>query len=623
MRKRLSIVGNAATLHIENLPASKHQRNNFLISCYPQIIMNDMKSPQSENGSFSDGTFNQQNSENSDKAESKSPKSVGSKEIGFFSMSPLQKFFFIFSLLLSVLYIIVFAWLIPCQNIQSDSLNNSSIEVVEEWKLNLEGLSMTSNLEVLRNSKLNEDIAIFGYSTTTDQTKKFGLIALSATDGKMFWQRSTSFVPKYCKCDSLDVNLDSVMDCIVIGENGYISVINGTDGEEFWHFYQNYELPMFETTSLPVVIPDYNNDGTSYLIVASSLLNSTETVKNNLVNVSMLILSGRNGKMDARIIIEQCSLPIDKLQLWKRNKKQIDILFYCLNNDGFGNLWSISAEKLRSIALKELSQNSTDFERILKMEQLEKKQSKVHYLEMEKKNSNGKDILVAWNEGNIALLNGETKTEKWIGTTDNHGDIKAILSGKFSKMENIAVLISSGETSGTTVTSFYLGNGSVVTNLTYDNYFITTALLLPEIFSETDGILLKRINMNIKPIENKPLSQYVLEKSQMNPLIKTFHYEEEYLVIQCVRGQNPQSISKTEVIRLCNQNESCLNDIYNNIPTVFVSNIDAHNSHGLISATTTLQVNKDAVSSVQEVTIVKLLHLSGSPFYNNNTKSAC
>ncbi|XP_023242700.1 uncharacterized protein LOC111640857 [Centruroides sculpturatus] len=175
----------------------------------------------------------------------------------------------------------------------------------------------------------------------------------------------------------------------------------------------------------------------------------------------------------------------------------------------------------------------------------------------------------------------------------------------------------------TLITSFHLSNGSVITNLTYDNYFITTALLLPEIFSETDGILLKRINMSIKPIENKPLSQYVLEKSEMNPLIKTLHYEEEYLVMQCVHGQNPQSISKTEVIRLCNQNENCLNDVYSSIPTVFVSNIDTHNSHELISATTTLQVNKDAVSSVGEATIVKLLHLSGSPFYNNNTKSTC
>ncbi|XP_023242704.1 uncharacterized protein LOC111640861 [Centruroides sculpturatus] len=220
-------------------------------------------------------------------------------------------------------------------------------------------------------------------------------------------------------------------------------------GEEFWYFYQNYELPV-EITSLPVVIPDYNNDGTSDLVVALSL-NSTETLKNNLIEVSMAILSGRNGKMDTHIVIQHCSLPIDKLQLWKRNKKQTDILFYCVNDDGFGNLWSISAEKLRSIALKELSQNSSDFERILKMEQPEKKQSKLHYLEMEKKDSNGQDILVAWNDGNIALLNGETKEEKWIGTTDNHGDIKAILSGKFSKMENIAVLISSGETSGTTV----------------------------------------------------------------------------------------------------------------------------------------------------------------------------
>lgn len=582
------------------------------------ILMNDIKVTQSENGSFSDSAANHQHSERDVKDEQITVKEKHSQNFGFFAMSSLQKFFFIFSLLLSVLYIVVFGWLIPCKKLSPPIPNSTNIQVDEKWKMNLEGLSITSNLEAIKLLDSNEYLMMFGYSSSINQTTGFGIIAFNDIDGKILWQRSTLVLPKYCKCDILDLNLDDMKECIIIGEKGYISVINASNGEEYWHKQESYE---FEIASIPALIPDYNNDGISDLVIAFSNFTSMEDLKNNNpTNVIFRILSGKNGiVIGSDINIQQCSTSIDKVQLWKKYNLSSDIVFYCNDDERIGNLWSVSTEKIEFMAISHQNPNMTDFEKILKLEQSKKKQYKIHYYPIQKENLIEQDILVVLNDGDIALLDGLSGRKKWIRRFDNHDNIKTVLTGQFSYLDNIGIIISSSYISGTSLISFHLNNGSEIKNLNYPDYFVTSALLLPDAFNGNDGIILKHINMSSKNFEETPVLQNTLDKSQNN-IQKEFHFQEEYLITNCIYNENLEFITKSQVTRLCYQNTSCLSEIYTDSPTAFVSKID-DDSYKLILATTSI-INP--IQEQYESTIVELLDLHLNNYlYDNSTNYTC
>jgi hypothetical protein len=58
-----------------------------------------------------------------------------------------------------------------------------------------------------------------------------GLIALDSVRPVELWRKTLNNVPKEVDCGLIDINLDGVLDCIVIADNGYLAVLSQATGE--------------------------------------------------------------------------------------------------------------------------------------------------------------------------------------------------------------------------------------------------------------------------------------------------------------------------------------------------------------------------------------------------------
>ncbi len=101
----------------------------------------------------------------------------------------------------------------------------SGLEVVDLNRVNTRNLLSTSGRSV------SSKIVISGYANVAD--KSFGLLALTPEAGDEVWRRPTKARPFKHDCNLVDLDLDGLKECLVVGEKGLFAAINPLNGKSY------------------------------------------------------------------------------------------------------------------------------------------------------------------------------------------------------------------------------------------------------------------------------------------------------------------------------------------------------------------------------------------------------
>lgn len=118
-----------------------------------------------------------------------------------------------------------------------------------------------------------------------------GVMALDGSNGETIWTHWTAHAVFSVDC-SIDLNNDTVKDCLIAGRGGILHAINGKDGSSIW------ELPYRDPSMLTQqryydvydarYIADVDNDGIGDVI-------ASHTWQSDEAQSEVILLSGKNG----------------------------------------------------------------------------------------------------------------------------------------------------------------------------------------------------------------------------------------------------------------------------------------------------------------------------------------
>lgn len=209
-------------------------------------------------------------------------------------MSPIRKSCFILSIMVIVLTIILFLWVIPC--------NDASCPAKKEikttnWNRNFDKIELKGAINVEVSSKKHGKNLIFMFRSdklfpdfNVKNKPRSGVLALKGNTGQVAWYIEMMNEPRSLDCSLIDANNDSIKDCLLLDEFGQVGCINAVSGE--WIYYKNiYDSKRLakrnDLLDFPLILPDINGDGVNDLLLASS---NGEDNHNNLY-----VISGANG----------------------------------------------------------------------------------------------------------------------------------------------------------------------------------------------------------------------------------------------------------------------------------------------------------------------------------------
>lgn len=193
-------------------------------------------------------------------------------------MSPLRTFLFVFSISICFLTIAIFLWVLPCSEKSTCSIK------VSNWESQHENLELIGKINVIGNMEDNVyNLAIaFQHSLTSIDTQN-GVISVLGTNGGDSWIVRQNEKPTELNCDLVDVNLDIINDCLLLGPLG-LEAIDAITGEIVWHAHSHPQGEIVLDLSMPIVIHDINKDGFNDLL----------TTSNSRVS-KFLLISGQTG----------------------------------------------------------------------------------------------------------------------------------------------------------------------------------------------------------------------------------------------------------------------------------------------------------------------------------------
>lgn len=199
---------------------------------------------------------------------------------GYRNMSTIRKFNFISSILLCFLTIIIFVWVLPC--------NEGTCPVkINHWDRTHENIEMKGQINVVRNVyNHRKNIAVLFKHNINSAEKSNGTISLIGNNGELAWYNYDNDIPTYLNCYDLDGNRDQIYDCLYASETG-LKLIESIKGELLWNRRLN---KLFDN---PTIINDLNDDGVRDLIV----------IQNNNV---VIVLSGGTGATLTSFLLKHC-----------------------------------------------------------------------------------------------------------------------------------------------------------------------------------------------------------------------------------------------------------------------------------------------------------------------------
>lgn len=206
-----------------------------------------------------------------------------------FAMSNARKVAFVTSIIFCFLPVIIFLWVVPC--------NNSAICPVKisNWKNAQKYMEFTGKINVIEGKFQEQNLALMYKGSFNDpKMKKNGVLAFSGKSGILLWNYEQESCPLKMNCNMIDIDQDGFKDCLILDETG-LKAVNTLSGNLIWHFHSIQKSLYPQGLDFPLLLNDANSDGFTDLL----LLAKKEV---------FLIISGKTGDALCNVKIPPCLL---------------------------------------------------------------------------------------------------------------------------------------------------------------------------------------------------------------------------------------------------------------------------------------------------------------------------
>ncbi|XP_043822763.1 protein FAM234B [Dromiciops gliroides] len=323
-------------------------------------------------------------------------------------VSHVRTLIFLLTVLISMILVLVCAFLIPCpprdlQNMWSRHLgpeeggNLSPLELVD---VNGDGLP----------DVLLSFVNLSNGNITGVPKPQATLLALSGVNGSTLWTSSLSEEAQSLQCSGLTPVDSTEAICLVTGISKLLSTFNATSGKAIWTLNPNH-LSNRTLATPAVVLPDLDDDGVGDLMVLTTGLLQGD--------IYFLLISGKTGVPVGRAVKYNIVRKGNQIgpQVHITTHGAVYILF------GFGNIQAIA---LRDIFVQAKNLDSSPPSLQIEEPEWEKRRSinvselidvysdGVEYLQMVKApDSNCSQLLITTRQG-LVLLRGQDLAHHWV-----------------------------------------------------------------------------------------------------------------------------------------------------------------------------------------------------------------
>ncbi|XP_060534923.1 uncharacterized protein LOC132707196 [Cylas formicarius] len=237
---------------------------------------------------------------------------------GASKMSTTRKVAFVCSIILCFLPIIIFLWVLPCSELHTCPVK------IKDWTYQQEDVELVGEIHLVDGLyKTNLNLAIlYKGSYHSPKLLKHGVLSFIGTTGAVAWDFQQETEPHQMNCTVIDVDSNGNFDCLVVDDKG-LKAIETVSGQALWHAHSAEEKKTVRDLSLPVAIPDLNNDGVDELLSVFE-------------RKSFLVLSGKTGRALAYIQVPGC-VEISKLFL------NVHLRYLCKN----GTLYEVTIDAIQ------------------------------------------------------------------------------------------------------------------------------------------------------------------------------------------------------------------------------------------------------------------------------------
>lgn len=258
-------------------------------------------------------------------------------------MSMLRKCCFIASILLCIATVVIFLWIVPCNDNQTCPAKSERIHT-NSWMRSYERIELKGAINVVHGLRGRSNNLVFMYrgsNISLDQgaIKRSGIISLMGSSGQVGWYDEMINEPTIIDCSLIDADLNGESDCLVVDDFGDIGCINPISGQWLWR-NNNKVTSRPVRVSFPLILPDIDQDGVGDLLVVAE---GTDKHYN-----SLKLISGSSGQaIGGKYSMKSCTY-IHKFQLDNNFK----ITFNCINNEteiaiikSLGEIYSLITNK--------------------------------------------------------------------------------------------------------------------------------------------------------------------------------------------------------------------------------------------------------------------------------------
>ncbi|XP_048525388.1 uncharacterized protein LOC109537293 [Dendroctonus ponderosae] len=252
---------------------------------------------------------------------------------------------------------------------RDDRLPCSSLKITEIWAINLPNLTTDSPVRAIDVDNDGVEDVVFGFGTGENDHVmpddvfcpifmgmpppcNGGIIALNGRNGDTIWKRWLNDTIFGVHCTA-DVNLDGTNDCLIVGVDGTIAVIDSRTGEDVWMLNMG-KMNVFVAN----FIDDRNGDNISDVITSHSYLEDK-------TSGHIILLSGKSGREIKRVQTPNRSKTFFMPQLLKQNESSLMVLFGTGTPNSPGNLSVVPINDLESLENKSTTLYEDKFKGIL------------------------------------------------------------------------------------------------------------------------------------------------------------------------------------------------------------------------------------------------------------------
>ncbi|GFT01138.1 uncharacterized protein NPIL_214741 [Nephila pilipes] len=504
-------------------------------------------------------------------------------------MSPMRLTMFILSLIVCVLFVIIFVFFVPCTMTQSLS---RICHLTHKWRKSFHNMSFTSPLDFANHGSFRSRLIILGFEGIESDS---GLLAIQESNGKESWRLHLHSTLSSSLCNLIDVNSDGVKECLVIGNDGLLAAIDVKKGNSLWYLHNHSDLSNANSIGGPVIVPDYDEDKIADIVISYNMGYGENSSH-------LALVSGGTGQIIGSLIeLTQCSGPATT-HLSVENQNEMHLVLHCPGEQN-DNLWLTSSKDIYRAALNESDKIS--LKRVFRIPHY--KEEIQFYQVPDSKNQ----LIIILDESKFILLELSIQFSFemiWETYVEADQGARILTNGQFVNGSN-QLVITYSQRHQSKVIGLSLTDGKEVWSITPDNGTVVSAVKFSNFFGYVDGLLLKILSSStvydaelLEESSGNNSSGQNFEKKILHSTPKLLL--ESYIFVKCGRIPVWKTISSEEVLTVCKADGGCDPNVYTTNSTVSVKPAAFGTSFDMLTVTSTVMP-----SSTTEEIIIKYLNL--------------